>query len=652
MRATGGTSGPRRKRERGVALIVTLLIMVIMTLLGIPFLLMGETENRMAENERLSQQALYAADAGAKMVVRWFDRPMHAGNALNPTLAAIDRTQRLIDDGDPGTPPVAADGTAAKPYYKQGVDAGGDGDDDVFDKPYRDSPGESVHALLGTEDGPDMVIHEPDSAAAAAFLEDLSQSLLPAYPSPGVHARITRIDVYGPPYAQKGGAWTRLGVGRIKVLARLYTDLPDGSEQILAQRMVKVLINEVPYGASVLGALHSCDALEWDGDFTVHWGLVTSVSGATLDADHEKLAAGLPRPKLGTPGLPPLAPGLDLLWGFNSAADWQAYYKNILEEYGHEIEDPWLRVVTGGNLVAPAGGVAGAQPWPFEWLAGNPLADGDITFHSAAAFDPGVAADWDGTHSNVLRNTDFGCPEFPYEVWKQIAQGGGFGVHYLEWIEDDKFREKGTADALSFGDITDGRAGFFFFDTEDGEPPRDDDADGDYDNLTPAIQLNGGTWGVRGMVYLNAEGFEVEGAAGREAPFAAPAEPYRDANTNGKFDPGSPGENHLNLEYPVTLSGGQFLAKKEDIVNDVYDASGPTILEDANLWGIFYTSGHYNARGDGVYYGATIAVEGVSTTGVSTGTAHHYRDQNLGRTSVPGDWGLPRVHVTARETDL
>ena len=54
------------QRDRGIALIVALLVMVIMTLLGVPFLLMGETENRIAENERLSMQALYAADAGSK----------------------------------------------------------------------------------------------------------------------------------------------------------------------------------------------------------------------------------------------------------------------------------------------------------------------------------------------------------------------------------------------------------------------------------------------------------------------------------------------------------------------------------------------------------------------------------------------------------
>ena len=39
-------------------------------------LLVAATENRIAENERLSAQALYAADTGAKVVKRWFDRQL------------------------------------------------------------------------------------------------------------------------------------------------------------------------------------------------------------------------------------------------------------------------------------------------------------------------------------------------------------------------------------------------------------------------------------------------------------------------------------------------------------------------------------------------------------------------------------------------
>ncbi len=136
-----------RSDSRGFAIIVVLLLTATMTVLGVSFLLMAETENRIAEGERLSAQALYVAEAGNRRVTRWFDRPMSATNLINPGLAILDRTQRMIDaDGDPGTAAVDADGTPAKPYYKQGVDLDADGNDDVFRKPYRDS---LVDTLLG-----------------------------------------------------------------------------------------------------------------------------------------------------------------------------------------------------------------------------------------------------------------------------------------------------------------------------------------------------------------------------------------------------------------------------------------------------------------------------------------------------------------------
>ena len=39
-----------RERERGSALVIAVLVTVILTLLGVAFLLMGETENKIAEN--------------------------------------------------------------------------------------------------------------------------------------------------------------------------------------------------------------------------------------------------------------------------------------------------------------------------------------------------------------------------------------------------------------------------------------------------------------------------------------------------------------------------------------------------------------------------------------------------------------------------
>jgi hypothetical protein len=86
-----------------------MLVTVIMTLLGISFLLMGETENLIARNEKRAAQSLYVAEAGARAVKRWFDDPRNAIAFPDPT--ALDRTQRrIIDETDPYDP---ADATPA-----------------------------------------------------------------------------------------------------------------------------------------------------------------------------------------------------------------------------------------------------------------------------------------------------------------------------------------------------------------------------------------------------------------------------------------------------------------------------------------------------------------------------------------------------------
>jgi Tfp pilus assembly protein PilX len=48
-----------REGERGSALVLATLITVIMSLLGISYLMMAQTENTIAENERNAAMALY-----------------------------------------------------------------------------------------------------------------------------------------------------------------------------------------------------------------------------------------------------------------------------------------------------------------------------------------------------------------------------------------------------------------------------------------------------------------------------------------------------------------------------------------------------------------------------------------------------------------
>ena len=634
-------------RQQGFAIIVVLLVIVILMLLGTSFLLMADTENRIAENERVSDQALYAAETGTRMVKRWFDRPMSASNLANPTLAVIDRTLRLIDaDGDPATAAIAADGTVTKPYYKQGVDLNGDTVDDVFEDPYR---GSLEDTFLGTEAGPDIRIDETASVATKAMLANMSDALFSNYPGRGIKARIILIDIYAPPYAPVGGTWTRYGLATVKVIARIYQDTP-GGERTLADRMVKIVINEIPYNLDgALGPLHSCDNLAWNGEFSVHWGVATAVGDADLHNNHDKAAVSLPRSV--DSGV-----GIDLLWAY-SAADTLEFlaYKTIID--GLRIDDPWLRFFAGGDL-AEAAPSTQIQPFPFTWTAGNLLADGDLPYHPGPPGPHPYPVSWDGTHSNLFqRKPGVGCPEFDYTLWKSIAREGGPNVHYYEFDPvSSGFKEDGKGVARTFRQITDQQTGFFFFDTVDGVEPTDTDADGIYDNLTPSIAINGGRWGTRGMIYLNALTFQSTGVNGRTATFKAPGEPFQDVNQNGDWDTG---EEWINVDYPTSL-GGLFVADSTDNLQDdgtttgaaVRNTWGPDVNDDALMWGILYNSGFYDATGNGTYYGSLVSKLGIGWFSPSAGTPHHYWDASIKDNWPPDNWLLPRVAITRWETDM
>ncbi len=610
-------------KERGSALVVSILVTVILTLLGISFLMMAQTENQIAQNEIRSAQALFAAETGVRVVKRWFNRPFdNTANIRNPTYGGeIDRTLRLIEtDGDPSTAPVAQDGTTY-PRYKQAIDLDGDSNDDLFQKPYR---GSMAHALMGTEAGPDMQILASASTTAKAFLDNLSSDVFGSYPGGGLQAKIVQIDIYGPPYIDIAGTWTRYGMGTVKVVSRI-TQTIGGTETVLAERMVKAVLNEMPYPGP-FGPLHSCDNLSFNGDFTVHWGAASAVSDADLANNHAKIAASWPR-------MIPPGQRADALW----TADWAGYMAQV---DGEEIEDPWFRFLSGGALAdAPN---SNDQPYPFGWVSGAP-GDGEWPNHNNNPDD--------GSHSNIFQNQPtVTCPDFDYDIWKAIATSGGSDVHYMVWDNGSSFKENGIGAAQTFRAITDQKEGLFFFDTTDGVAPYDTDGDGVYENLTPAVSVQGGTWGSRGFFYLNMATFQTKGVSGRAATFNAPGEPYDDTDADGQWDPGEP---YINLDYPTSLSD-PFVIDTTDTYGGAVmrNSKGPDVAGTAAMWGILYNSGMFEATGNATYYGSVISKSGVGEASPAAGTPDLYWDASILTNWPPANWDLPRVIISRWETDL
>jgi len=63
--------GSMMGNERGVALVVAVLVMITATFLGIAAVMTSDIEVRISGNQRASEKAFYAADAGADRGLAW-----------------------------------------------------------------------------------------------------------------------------------------------------------------------------------------------------------------------------------------------------------------------------------------------------------------------------------------------------------------------------------------------------------------------------------------------------------------------------------------------------------------------------------------------------------------------------------------------------
>jgi len=617
--------------ERGSALVIAMLLMAILTLLGVSYLFMADTENRIAENERLSAQALYFGEGAAREVKRWFDRPPYSAaggeNLSRPTLTILDRTQRHLDPDGPGPAlDQPADGSAALPFYKAGRDLDHDGNDDVFDKPYRPSPSDM---FMGTADFPDVQIDRETSVGAAAFLNVLSERIMPDFPAgaAGVSARIKSIAVYAPPYLNSGGGnWVRYGIATVSVRVQILRDPGGPDEQVMADHSVSAVLNETPYGG-VFGPLHSCDELGWSGSFKVHWGPATASTTASVPIGASNLMS------MSIPRDIPATPRVDLLHGHLSTSGDTTWSDLVNNLQGRTIDDPWFRFFAG--LGVPA------------WTA----------WGSPQVHPPGMTGQ---DESNKFQNyPNVPCPTFNYETWKSIAKSGGSDVHFYTWDNTSRYRENGTGLAREFTELTDGKTGIFFFDTADGLPPHDYDASNVAANLTPRITIPSSTYGTRGVVYLNTVMWHVDGSPGRPAQFTVPGEPYRDRNEDGVRDPG---EEWINLRYSSVLAlddplvvdnadGFTAASPPPSTPVPIWNPQGPTITHDAIVWGILYLAGQFDASGTPYYDGSVVTYAGTETGTNTVGTANLYWDPTMRDGWPPPDWSLPRVIISRWQTD-
>src|SRR2546423_10360642 len=73
-------STARRLQQRGSALLASLMVIVGLSLLGLAFVAISETESAISINERNHTQTVALAESGARLVVQWFQDPTKMRN--------------------------------------------------------------------------------------------------------------------------------------------------------------------------------------------------------------------------------------------------------------------------------------------------------------------------------------------------------------------------------------------------------------------------------------------------------------------------------------------------------------------------------------------------------------------------------------------
>lgn len=279
------------KKDRGSALLVSLMVIVGLSLLGLGFVAISSTESAIARNQQAALQTQAVAEAGAKLVVEWFQDPNWA--EINAGLPKNDPTQNANINAIKVTRLSDTYSGLYKPLNST----------KLLDKPYRPDP---MNRFYGDENTGDVVINRTTDPGS---IDKINNLLFGTSVEDKRSGEITDIRIFAPPIV--GGKLTangllnpdgtpqqfwvggsRFGVATIKVTARQFRD-PAGdktaSANILSSHSVRLVVGELPLPIPA-GPIQGNANVSFGGNFQVHWGLETS----TKDLDPSKRWIALP----------------------------------------------------------------------------------------------------------------------------------------------------------------------------------------------------------------------------------------------------------------------------------------------------------------------------------------------------------------------
>lgn len=538
------------RNQRGSALLVSLMVMVGLSLLGLAFVAISETESAISVNERNYTQTLQVAEAGAKTVVEWFQNPEWAlAHGLMPpndaTAEANFKQERKAI--------YAPSGVEFTGKYRPSSMG-----QLLFDLPLKGNP---FNRFWGVDEKSADFFIDRSTAAGRDFLDQFNTRIFGDDVEGG---KVVDIRVFAPPVldplsGNETTEWpagsgkkfwnlpTRYGVATIKVTAEKRRDPDDDTSPLMARRAVKLVISEFPFPGPE-GPLQSNSGIETNGAFRVHWGKVVSLGDLALKREHVSI------PWSNTKNMARFESGYDedAYDPTNTIVDW------FPELLGKDFEDPWFQARARGNITTDTG-VNTPQPYPYSDINESETAPGVAGYSNQFQYQ-----DIDD-EANNKREVLF--PRIDYQFWKQVALAGQGqqGMYYLRWVNNDVFVDKrGTQKTFRqwVDTLTTGAEGFFFFDTRTGGNPQLADGSTNTTILTPAVDPQGGDMYMKGFIYLNMETFGSQGLGGPGAIFVnAPGEPFRDIGYHEvdettmleKMDPVDPTKpvlvNYTNYEW-------------------------------------------------------------------------------------------------------
>ncbi len=255
-------SGHKLLDQRGVALVLALFILVIMTFLGLASIFTSGIEMEIAGNEKSSTQALYLAEAGVSKVISWFQNPQSFQDDI--TRAGVDPSKFIWGGSNPYNPSV---NPLNRFFEKRRIEGG----NLSFISSSHNNLSQFTDTGYGeinadgnadtSETNPALGI-DPDNSsntsamreAQQAFLNEIFKSLAPI-------GRIKKLIIYG---ASAGEVCT------VRVTAETVTGARRTIEQVLGAGVIPGMKSAIE---TRLGA-------NWNGHVNVHWGRVYVGNGS------------------------------------------------------------------------------------------------------------------------------------------------------------------------------------------------------------------------------------------------------------------------------------------------------------------------------------------------------------------------------------